>query len=165
MRRFQNEQFPSRLADALSSIHLEIPNQDAQEALDYVKQYVQRSSGNARLHRGYIPEGYINSLITIRDASGKRDFSSAVEQLGVDGATSEEVTQYSNFELLEIESDRDLLQELNDVYYQVVSDEARTNVRTLQDLIRNVSSGNKIRMYLPQESYDQITNNLTSNVI
>lgn len=165
MRRFQNEQFPTRLADALSSIHLEIPNQDAQEALDYVKQYIQRSTGNCRLHRGYIPEGYINALVTIRDASGKPDFSSAVEQLGVDGATSEDVTDFNTFEVLEVTSDRDLVQDLNDVYYQVDSNEARKNVRTLQDLIHNTQSGNKIQMYIPQKSYDQIVNNVTSNII
>lgn len=165
MRRFQNEQFPSRLADAFSSIYLEVPNQEAQEALDYIKQFIQRSTGNSRLHRGYLPEEYIDLLLIIRDTNGNRDFADAIENIGAGRDTSEEVTEFDNFEVLEVNSDGDLLEELDKVYYQVNSTEARKNVRTLQDLIRNTRDGNHIQMYLPQESYTDIRTNLTSQVI
>lgn len=166
MRRFHNNKFPSGLAEALDSVHLDIPSEEEKEALDYVKQFLEyHSGGGGVLHRGYIPEKYLDALVEIRDANSNRYFSSAVEQLGVDGETSEEVTQYDNFKVLEIESSFDTIEELSSVYYQLDSDEARKNLRTLQDLMRNVRFGNTIRMYLPEESYNQITSNLSANLL
>lgn len=153
MRRFHDESFSIRLADGLSSAHLNIPDKEASNALSYVKQFIQRQSGSAYLHRGYVPEDYIDALIRIRDVNSSRQFSRAVEALGTDGGVSQEA-EYDEFTLVRFEPNRDLLNELNDAYYEAETEDAQKIVRTIQDLIRINNS--TVDIYLPDEILSQI---------
>lgn len=167
MRRFQKDHLHAGPAGSISSFTLEVPSEKGEEAVEYIEQFIERNRGGVYLHRGYLPEEYIDALVEIREANpdSKRDFSSLVEQLATDGETSEEVTEYDDFKVLEIESSYETNQKLNDVYNELESDEARETVRTLQDLMHNVLEGNTIRMYIPEESYNQITSHLSANLL
>lgn len=148
MRKFCSENFGVRLADGLSNIHLDIPDDEAEEALEYVKQFVHRGDGNARLVLGYLPEKYLQALIRIRDASSNcRYFGRAVEALGSDGDISEEV----DGELVEVELEctQDNVHELDVLYFEVDSDDTREVVRALQSLIR--INKNRINVFLPKD--------------
>jgi hypothetical protein len=148
MRKFRSENFNVRLADGLSNIHLDIPDDEAEEAVEYVKQFVHRGDRNTRLVLGYLPENYLQALIRIRDASSNcRYFSRAVEALGVDGDISEEVAG----ELVEVELEchQDNIHKLDELYFEANSDEIREVVRSLQSLIR--INKNRINVFLPEK--------------
>lgn len=147
MRKFHSENFSIQLADGLSSIHLNIPDDEAQDALDYIKQFIQRGNGDAYLHRGYITEDQLDALVRIRDAStNSRQFARAVEALGVDGDVSQEA-DYDEFRSVDIKPTRDTINELNDTYYEVRTDDARKMVRSIQNICRY--NNNTLYLHLP----------------
>lgn len=153
MRRFENNDFPYHLAEGIENFHLTVPDDEAQRALAYIRQFVYRTSGSSELHRGYISEKYVDALVRIREESSNRGFSSAVEQLGVEGETSTDVSdEFEELSLIEVENSFDAEQAVTSIvreHSNELSDEARENLYSIRDLITD--NRDIVVYYAPRE--------------
>lgn len=157
MRRFEKQDFPYHLAEGLENIHLTVPDDDAQRALVYIRQFVYRTSGNSELTRGYISEAYLDELVRIRDASSNLDFGSAVEALGVEGGVSTDVSdEFDELCLVEVENSFDAEQSVASIVKEEseLSDEARANLYSIRDLITD--NRDTVVYYAPREVVGEI---------
>lgn len=161
MREFENDDFPYHLAEGIESIHLTVPDDEARAALAYVRQFVYRTSGRSELLHGYITESYLDALVRVRDASSNRGFNSAVEQLGVAGATSREVTEYtdSDFTLLEVVASFESESALSSIareHRASLSDDGREALHSIREIIQNVSHQESVMYYVSYEVFDEV---------
>lgn len=161
MREFENKRFPMHLADGIHSHRLKIPDTEAKAALMYIRQFVYRVSGRSELLHGYISESYLDALVRIREASSNRDFNSAVEAIGVDGETSTEVTEYTDddFVLIELESSFEVENQLSSLtreHSSELSDEERTELYSIREIVENVNRVNTVSYYLPRTVFAEI---------
>lgn len=161
MREFENDDFPYHLAEGIESIQLTVPDDEARTALAYVRQFVYRTSGRSELLHGYIPESYIDALVRVRDASSNRGFNSAVEQLGVAGASSREVTEYDDdsFALLEVEASFESESSLSSIARDNradLSDGGRDALYSIREIIQNVSHQESVMYYVPVSVFDEV---------
>lgn len=155
MRRFHNKRFPHQLADSLHNTHLTIPDQAARDTLDYIKQFLQRSTNYSILYRGYLTEEQLNNLLKIKAENDNKQFNETVYHFDSKEETSENVTEFDNFDLFKLEIDKRVIDKLDKIYYQVDSEEAKTNIRTIQSLSQT-SLVSPLQIYLPEESIEQI---------
>lgn len=161
MREFENTEFPYRLAEGIESIHLTIPDDEAKMALEYVRQFVYRTSGRSELLHGYITESYLDALVRVRDASSNRDFNSAVEQLGVAGASSREVTEHTDvdYTLLEIEASftsENVLSSIARENRNSLSNISLNDLRSVREILQNVSHQDSVRYYVSYDVLDEL---------
>jgi hypothetical protein len=149
-----------RQLDSLSSVNLSIPDEEAKNALSYVKQFTQRANGEGRIYGMYISEEQLDQLVRIRDESDSRYFSRFVETIGCSGGitTSEVSRPFSEYES---KTSSEELDKLDRAYYNV-SSEAGNSVRTVQQLIRNNQSRDNVQLILPISHGEQITDNIDS---
>jgi hypothetical protein len=153
MREFENERFNHKLAESLTSPHLETETQAQKDALSYISQFVYHISGRTELYHGYITEAQLDALVEIRDNNSNRHFSRAVEALGVEGETS---TNRPNAEPLKVEIEsRDVVEnKLDDFYYDCDKAETRKIIRSIQDVYHN--SRGSVEYYAPKEAVQQL---------
>lgn len=157
MRRFENDDFPYNLAEGVESVHLDVPDDKAQAALSYIRQFVYRTSGTSKLTRGYISEDFIDALVRVREINSNRKFNHAVEQLGADGETSTEVTEYDELTFIEVENSSNAEKAVTSIvreHSDELSDEARLNLYSIRDLIRN--NRDTVVYYLPKKIAEEI---------
>lgn len=157
MRRFENENFPYHLAEGIDSMHLTVPDDEAQTALSYIRQFVYRTASESSLTRGYISEDFVDALVRVREASSNRGFNSAVEQLGVEGETSTEVDEYDELTFIEVENSFEAEQAVSSIvreHSNELSDEARKNLYSIRELITD--NRDIVLYYLPNEIAGEI---------
>lgn len=159
MRQFENKDFPYHLAEGLESMHITTPDDESSAALAYITQFVYRTSGQAELLAGYIPENYVDALVRVRDANSNRDFNSAVEAIGVDGGTSQEVTAYTEGTWIETPASFEAVEDLSQIARNNstdLSDEGRKQLYSIREVIENVSHQETVQYYIPTELFTEI---------
>lgn len=161
MREFENSDFPYHLAESIESIHLTVPDIEARMALEYVRQFVYLTSGRSELLHGYITESYLDALVRVRNASSNRDFNSAVEQLGVAGATSNEVTAYTDadYTLLEVEASfesENIVSSIARENRDSLSDSSRSDLHSIREILQNVTHQDSVQYYTSYDVLDEI---------
>lgn len=156
MWKFKDEHFNFRLAEAFLSRQLEVPDENAKESLEYIQQYVVKTSGRSELIGGYIPDEYVDDLVKIRDASSVRDFGSAVEAIGCEGRTSEKVGDESDFTKVAIKSTRDNIRDIYDQYSSDKSKDVRRDIGNITDLLNDNLHKDEIFYYMPTENYKEM---------
>jgi len=149
------------LADGLESSHLTVPDDEAQAALEYIRQFVYRVSGRSQLLHGYISEEYLDALVRIREASSNRDFNSAVEAIGVEGETSTKVTNYDDteFMLLEIEATIEAERSLSEIARDnssELSDEEKQTLYSLREIVENSTYQESVFYFTPHTVFSGI---------
>lgn len=157
MRRFENEDFPYHLAEGIESMHLTVPDDEAQRALRYIRQFVYRTPSESSLTRGYISEDFVDALVRVREASSNRGFNSAVEQIGAPGETSTEVDEYDELTFIEVENSFAAEQAVSSIVRDnssELSDEARENLYSIRELITD--NRGMVLYYLPREIAGEI---------
>lgn len=159
MREFENDNFSYHLAEGIESFHLTVPDSEAENALAYIRQFVYKTSSNAELLHGYMPEDYVDALVRIREASSNRDFNSAVEALGVEGGTSTDAGSDGNFTFVEVEASFDAVNTLSSITRErssELSDAARDELYAIREVVENVSHQDVVTYYLPENVFGEV---------
>lgn len=155
MRRFQNENFPERCAQALKETYLyEIEGKNQEQALNYVGQFVTGPVNNRELVRGYLPERYADALVQVRDNNSSRKLNDAVANLCVDGNTSENVNESYEFVELTAPASPEIQQGVSENYGSFKSREDKLNASALSDLAG--SNRERVRMFVPDTTQDEL---------
>jgi len=155
MRFIEEQKFRPEYAEALiEKHHLEIPD-GCEEGLDYVQQFVDyRGIHSADMSRCYIPDNYVDDLVSIRDASSSRRFSGAVGMLCVDGNFSQKYNGNLSCVTFSYENQIDLENRVREIRSEASSRSVRSDIISLNDVIRNTRSGDSLEVYLPSETAD-----------
>lgn len=156
MRKFESDNFRDDYIEALSSSLYDYPDEQAQDAVKYVNQFVQRRS--RELLKGYLPNKYADALVRLRDENSSRDLNAVVGALCVDGGVSTSDVGYSSFERLELPCKRELAEKLDDEYYEVELDESKDMIRTVQDIIRYGGRRDSVEIWVPTEVAQEVNN-------
>ena len=162
MREFGNDDMRIDYAEALTESHrLDVPSKDAKEALDYVTQFIYLAGNSAELIDGYMTEEQADRLVEIREANSSFDLNAGVNQLCVDGGTSQHVEASPS--TLTFEASMQTQKDLRDVRREV-SSESRKTLSTMSDLCTNVRD-DRATVIVPEEVANEIRRVSTSILI
>lgn len=152
MRVFEADQLRDDYIEGLTGAGYEYPNQKTRNALNYIRQFVER--GSRELLRGYLPSEYADALVRLRDANSSRKLTDATKALCVDGNISKS-TCFSELVYIDLPTDMHVEQTLRDEYYEVRNNEAKNMIRTAQDVIRT-SRRESVELWLPSEVVETV---------
>lgn len=152
MRVFESDRFRDDYIEGVNGVGYDYPDQESKDALNYVGQFVQR--GSRELVRGYMPSEYADALVRLRDANSSRKLTDATKAFCVDGDVSKEAS-VSGLAKVDLPNNMDVEQQLGDEYYETDNSEAKSMIRTAQEVIRT-NRGESVELWLPSQVVEDV---------